>query len=99
MTTPIASVAVPDQKLATEIVTARPSEVGNNMSAQINGATNLKEPNIVVPPPAEKTQETALAAAPAPIQGELFMSVSSSGESKIMNGVTNVARFLSKKKK
>lgn len=99
VTTPIASVAVPDQKLATEIVTARPSEVGNNMSAQINGATNLKEPNIVVPPPAEKTQETALAAAPAPIQGELFMSVSSSGESKIMNGVTNVARFLSKKKK
>lgn len=37
-------------------------------------------------------------AAAAPVQGELIMSVSSSNESKLLNGVANVARFFSRKK-
>ncbi|KAA2245178.1 hypothetical protein F0L74_04245 [Chitinophaga agrisoli] len=38
-------------------------------------------------------------ATPAPaVQGELIMSVSSSSESKLLNGVTNVAKFFSRKK-
>ncbi len=38
-------------------------------------------------------------ATPAPaVQGELIMSVSSNSESKLLNGVTNVARFFSRKK-
>jgi hypothetical protein len=39
------------------------------------------------------------AAAPAPeIQGELIMSVTSTNESKLLNGVANVAKFFSRKK-
>lgn len=35
----------------------------------------------------------------APVQGELVVSVTMSGDSKLLNGVANVARFFSKKKK
>ncbi|UYQ92988.1 hypothetical protein MKQ68_23185 [Chitinophaga horti] len=59
----------------------------------------MKEPVIAAAPQQDKSQEATVAAAAAPIQGELFMSVSSSGDSKLMNGVTNVARFFSKKRK
>jgi anti-sigma factor RsiW len=37
--------------------------------------------------------------APAPVQGELVVSVTMNGDSKLLNGVANVARFFSKKKK
>ncbi|SFE72179.1 hypothetical protein SAMN05518672_109184 [Chitinophaga sp. CF118] len=35
----------------------------------------------------------------APVQGELVVSVSMNGDSKLLNGVANVARFFSKRKK
>jgi anti-sigma factor RsiW len=35
----------------------------------------------------------------APVQGELVVSVTMNGDSKLLNGVANVARFFSKKKK
>lgn len=37
--------------------------------------------------------------APAPVQGELVVSVTMNGDSKLLNGVANVARFFSRKKK
>jgi hypothetical protein len=36
---------------------------------------------------------------PASVQGELVVSVTMNGDSKLLNGVANVARFFSKKKK
>ena len=41
----------------------------------------------------------AVAAPAAPVQGELVVSVTMNGDSKLLNGVANVARFFSKKKK
>jgi len=38
-------------------------------------------------------------AAPAPANGELVVAVTMNGDSKLLNGVANVARFLSRKKK
>jgi anti-sigma factor RsiW len=35
----------------------------------------------------------------APVQGELIMSVTSTGESRLLNGVASVAKFFSKKKR
>lgn len=46
-------------------------------------------------PAPEKTVEAPAAA----VQGELIMSVTSSSESKLLNGVTSVAKFFSKKKR
>ncbi|MBW8686261.1 anti-sigma factor [Chitinophaga rhizophila] len=42
--------------------------------------------------------ETA-SAAPANVKGELVVAVTMNGDSKLLNGVANVARFLSRKKK
>jgi hypothetical protein len=44
-----------------------------------------------------KVSEAVTAA--APVQGELVVSVTMNGDSKLLNGVANVARFFSKKKK
>ncbi|SEK91065.1 hypothetical protein SAMN04488505_1011120 [Chitinophaga rupis] len=56
-------------------------------------ASSVKLPHT----PAPEAQPAA--AAPAPeIQGELIMSVTSSSESRLLNGVTNVAKFFSRKK-
>lgn len=44
------------------------------------------------------TAEKVMATPPPPPPGELIMSVSSSGESKLMDKVTNVARFFGRKK-
>lgn len=41
----------------------------------------------------------AAAAAPANVKGELVVAVTMNGDSKLLNGVANVARFLSRKKK
>lgn len=41
----------------------------------------------------------AATAAPANVKGELVVSVTMNGDSKLLNGVANVARFLSRKKK
>lgn len=57
-------------------------------------ASSVKLPHT----PAPDVQPAA--AAPAPeIQGELIMSVTSSSESRLLNGVTNVAKFFSRKKR
>jgi len=57
-------------------------------------ASSVKLPHT----PAPEVQPAA--AAPAPeIQGELIMSVTSSSESRLLNGVTNVAKFFSRKKR
>ena len=57
-------------------------------------ASSVKLPHTPVP------DEQPAAAAPAPeIQGELIMSVTSSSESRLLNGVTNVAKFFSRKKR
>jgi anti-sigma factor RsiW len=50
---------------------------------KVNTATNVSE----------------AAKAPAAVQGELVVSVTMNGDSKLLNGVANVARFFSKKKK
>jgi hypothetical protein len=42
---------------------------------------------------------TRVTEASRPVQGELVVSVTMRGDSKILNGVANVARFFSKKKK
>ena len=42
---------------------------------------------------------TSTAAAPANVKGELVVAVTMNGDSKLLNGVANVARFLSRKKK
>lgn len=47
--------------------------------------------------PAPEAEPSAVAPAPE-IQGELIMSVTSTNESKLLNGVTNVAKFFSRKK-
>lgn len=41
----------------------------------------------------------AASAAPASVKGELVVAVTMNGDSKLLNGVANVARFLSRKKK
>jgi anti-sigma factor RsiW len=45
------------------------------------------------------TNKVAEAVAAAPVPGELVVSVTMNGDSKLLNGVANVARFFSKKKK
>lgn len=47
----------------------------------------------------EDAMNTRVADASRPVQGELVVSVTMRGDSKILNGVANVARFFSKKKK
>ena len=47
----------------------------------------------------ENTVNTRMPATTAPVQGELVVSVTMNGDSKILNGVANVARFFSRKKK
>lgn len=47
----------------------------------------------------EDAMNTRVTEASRPVQGELVVSVTMSGDSKILNGVANVARFFSKKKK
>ena|GEM_PF-588173 len=49
-------------------------------------------------PPAPAPAAEKAAPAPPPVQGELIMSVTSSSESKLLNGVTSIARFFAKKK-
>ncbi|WP_295126619.1 hypothetical protein [uncultured Chitinophaga sp.] len=99
----IASVTAPERQLATtDIVNKIENEkkTTNIAAGTESPRPDVKEPAIAAVTREDKTQEaTVAAAAPAPIQGELIMSVSSSGESKLMNGVTNVARFFSKKRK
>lgn len=45
------------------------------------------------------TSGASTAAAPAYVKGELVVAVTMNGDSKLLNGVANVARFLSRKKK
>ncbi|SFW71435.1 anti-sigma factor [Chitinophaga sancti] len=47
----------------------------------------------------EEAMNTRVTDASRPVQGELVMSVTMRGDSKILNGVANVARFFSRKKK
>ncbi|WP_343669495.1 hypothetical protein [Chitinophaga sp.] len=47
----------------------------------------------------EDAMNTRVTEASRPVQGELVVSVTMRGDSKILNGVANVARFFSKKKK
>ncbi|WP_343689468.1 hypothetical protein [Chitinophaga sp.] len=47
----------------------------------------------------EDAMHTRITEASRPVQGELVVSVTMRGDSKILNGVANVARFFSKKKK
>ncbi|GAA0532536.1 anti-sigma factor family protein [Chitinophaga japonensis] len=49
-------------------------------------------------PPAPAPAAEKAAPAPESVQGELIMSVTSSSESKLLNGVTSIAKFFSKKK-
>jgi len=48
---------------------------------------------------AEKINNAPPAAAATPANGELVVAVTMNGDSKLLNGVANVARFLSRKKK
>jgi len=47
----------------------------------------------------EDAMNTRVTEAARPVQGELVVSVTMRGDSKVLNGVANVARFFSKKKK
>lgn len=47
----------------------------------------------------EDAMNTRVTEASRPVQGELVVSVTMRGDSKVLNGVANVARFFSKKKK
>lgn len=55
----------------------------------------VKAPVLANAAPAVKAEDVVS----APVQGELVVSVTMNGDSKLLNGVANVARFFSKKKK
>jgi hypothetical protein len=81
-----------EKKIQTTAEVPPVQEVATNRDQTM--ASSVKLPHTPVP------DMQPAAAAPAPeIQGELIMSVTSSSESRLLNGVTNVAKFFSRKKR
>lgn len=85
-------------KLAQPVATS--GEVVEQLQNKINEqqvAAIEKAPVMANASTSNKVSEAVTAA--APVQGELVVSVTMNGDSKLLNGVANVARFFSKKKK
>jgi anti-sigma factor RsiW len=87
-------------KLAQPVATSGEivEQLQNKMNEQQIAATIEKAPVMANASTINKVSEAVTATA-APVQGELVVSVTMNGDSKLLNGVANVARFFSKKKK
>jgi hypothetical protein len=72
-------------------------QLQDKINEQQIAATIEKAPVMANAVTTNKVSEAAIA--PAPVNGELVVSVTMNGDSKLLNGVANVARFFSKKKK
>lgn len=96
-----ASIKPAESQLVTkDIVNSKPSDINPNLLAQdmSKPGHEMTDPVLASAQKKEVIQESTVATA-APVQGELIMSVSSSGDNKLMDRVTNVARFFAKKRK
>jgi hypothetical protein len=102
---------VPDNRLPVLAKIPQPASTSVEVVQRLQEKTEQQEKilaeNITVVPEktavmanAEKISDAIpAAAAPANVKGELVVAVTMNGDSKLLNGVANVARFLSRKKK
>lgn len=105
---------LPDNRLPALAKIPQPASTSGEVVQQLQEKTAQQESilaqNVTTVPEkttvmanAEKIKEAPVAspaeAPAAPANGELVMAVTMNGDSKLLNGVANVARFLSRKKK
>jgi anti-sigma factor RsiW len=103
---------IPDNRLTALAKMPQPASTSGEVVQQLQEKTAQQEKilaeNVTAVPDkmpimanAEKISDAipAAAAAPANVKGELVVAVTMNGDSKLLNGVANVARFLSRKKK
>jgi anti-sigma factor RsiW len=103
---------IPDNRLTALAKMPQPASTSGEVVQQLQEKTAQQEKilgeNVTAIPEktavmanAEKISDAipAAAAAPANVKGELVVAVTMNGDSKLLNGVANVARFLSRKKK
>jgi anti-sigma factor RsiW len=103
---------MPDNRLTALAKIPQPASTSGEVVQQLQEKTAQQEKilaeNVAVIPEktavmanAEKISDAmpAAAATPANVKGELVVAVTMNGDSKLLNGVANVARFLSRKKK
>ncbi len=102
---------IPDNRLTALAKIPQPASTSGEVVQQLQEKTTQQEKilaeNVTAVPEktavmanAEKISDAIpAAAAPANVKGELVVAVTMNGDSKLLNGVTNVARFLSRKKK
>lgn len=103
---------IPDNRLPVLAKIPQPASTSGEVVQRLQEKTEQQErilaENVAVVPEktavmanAEKINDAmpAVAAAPANVKGELVVAVTMNGDSKLLNGVANVARFLSRKKK
>ncbi|PSL35701.1 anti-sigma factor family protein [Chitinophaga ginsengisoli] len=100
----------PDSRLSALAKLPQPASTSGEVVQQLQEKTEQQE-NILaqnvtavqdkttVMANAEKINNAPPAAAATPANGELVVAVTMNGDSKLLNGVANVARFLSRKKK
>ncbi|MCW3462238.1 anti-sigma factor family protein [Chitinophaga nivalis] len=94
---PVIAQLPPPRNTTEELVEKRLETVGNRQVAAIGSTPeNNREPVLAAANTSSSTTVTA-APAPAPVRGELIASVSGS-DSKILDKVTNVAKFFSRKR-
>lgn len=100
----------PDNRLPVLAKIPQPASTSVEVVQQLHEKTEQQEKilaeNVMAVPEktavmanAEKISDAIPAAAPANVKGELVVAVTMNGDSKLLNGVANVARFLSRKKK
>lgn len=101
---------IPDNRLPVLAKIPQPASTSVEVVQQLQEKTEQQEKilaeNVTAVPEkttvmanAEKISDAIPAAAPANVKGELVVAVTMNGDSKLLNGVANVARFLSRKKK
>jgi anti-sigma factor RsiW len=102
---------IPDNRLPVLAKIPQPASTSGEVVQQLQEKTQQQErilaENVVavvekpaVMANADKISDAVPAvAAPANVKGELVVAVTMNGDSKLLNGVANVARFLSRKKK
>jgi hypothetical protein len=101
---------IPDNRLPVLAKIPQPASTSVEVVQQLHEKTEQQEKilaeNVTAVPEktpvmanAEKISDAIPAAAAANVKGELVVAVTMNGDSKLLNGVANVARFLSRKKK
>ncbi|PWV53713.1 hypothetical protein [Chitinophaga sp. S165] len=102
---------IPDNRLTALAKIPQPASTSGEVVQQLQEKATQQEKilaeNVTAVPEktavmanAEKISDAIpAAAAPTNVKGELVVAVTMNGDSKLLNGVTNVARFLSRKKK